>query len=308
MHPYTRGLLDSVPSRNTPRPAARADPRHDAVAAGAGRGAAPSASAARARPSPAATRARRARARAPGRTLRCCNPVAMSAAAAPLLELRGVSKRFVKPPRLRRADRAQARRARRRDRPCTRVDDVSLAVREGEVVGLVGESGCGKSTLGRMVARILEPTAGERFWKGRPLRGVRGARRARRAPRGADDLPGPVRVAQPAHAHRRHRRRGAAWCTGWCTRGERERLRRRHAAARRHGRRAHAPLPAPVLRRAAQPHRHRARARGEAALPGVRRGGGRARRLDPGAGAEPLHPPARGARRSPTSSSATTWA
>ncbi len=39
------------------------------------------------------------------------------------------------------------------------VDDVSLAVREREVVGLVGESGCGKSTLGRIVARILEPTA-----------------------------------------------------------------------------------------------------------------------------------------------------
>jgi peptide/nickel transport system ATP-binding protein len=32
----------------------------------------------------------------------------------------------------------------------------------------VGESGCGKSTLGRIVSRILEPTEGERFWKGRP--------------------------------------------------------------------------------------------------------------------------------------------
>jgi len=43
-------------------------------------------------------------------------------------------------------------------------------VREREVVGLVGESGCGKSTLGRMVARILEPSAGERYWRGRPYR------------------------------------------------------------------------------------------------------------------------------------------
>jgi peptide/nickel transport system ATP-binding protein len=46
------------------------------------------------------------------------------------------------------------------------VDDVSLAVNEREVLGLVGESGCGKSTLGRMVSRILEPTAGERYWRG----------------------------------------------------------------------------------------------------------------------------------------------
>ena len=33
------------------------------------------------------------------------------------------------------------------------------------MVGLVGESGCGKSTLGRMVAGILPPTEGERFWR-----------------------------------------------------------------------------------------------------------------------------------------------
>ena len=93
----------------------------------------------------------------------------MSAQPAPLLELRGISRRFTQRP-----DAAQRLAAvfgaRAPDAVVRAVDDVSLAVREREVVGLVGESGCGKSTLGRMVARILEPTAGERYWRGRPYR------------------------------------------------------------------------------------------------------------------------------------------
>ncbi|MDR2096724.1 MAG: ATP-binding cassette domain-containing protein [Treponema sp.] len=46
------------------------------------------------------------------------------------------------------------------------VDDVSLTIREGETIGLVGESGCGKSTLGRTVLGLYAPTSGEVFFEG----------------------------------------------------------------------------------------------------------------------------------------------
>ncbi len=49
------------------------------------------------------------------------------------------------------------------------VDDVSLAIRKGETVGLVGESGCGKTTFGRVILRLEEPTAGALFFEGENL-------------------------------------------------------------------------------------------------------------------------------------------
>jgi len=45
------------------------------------------------------------------------------------------------------------------------VDDVSVKIHKGEIVALVGESGSGKSTLGRAMVRLIEPTAGEIYYR-----------------------------------------------------------------------------------------------------------------------------------------------
>ncbi len=77
---------------------------------------------------------------------------------APLIRVDGLSKRFqsggglfVRP------------------RAMMAVRDVSLTIRRGEALGVVGESGCGKSTLARLVLRLIEPSAGTVTFDGTEL-------------------------------------------------------------------------------------------------------------------------------------------
>ena len=90
---------------------------------------------------------------------------------APVIEAKNLSKRFIKPVDL--AGRIVSRLGGGEVEEIVHaVDDVSLTVAKGEVVGLVGESGCGKSTLGRMIADLLRATEGQVLFKGRARDGL----------------------------------------------------------------------------------------------------------------------------------------
>ena len=61
----------------------------------------------------------------------------------------------------------------------TLLNNVSLSLAPGELVGLVGPNGAGKTTLLRLLANLLEPASGEIFWENRPVGQLSPAERAR---------------------------------------------------------------------------------------------------------------------------------
>ena len=91
----------------------------------------------------------------------------------PLVEVRDLSRRFSQPTTFTRHIQQWLGQA-GPEKSVKAVDQVNLQIRQGEVLGLVGESGCGKSTLGRLVAGLMPPTQGEVLYRGANIAGLRG--------------------------------------------------------------------------------------------------------------------------------------
>ncbi|MEO6350127.1 MAG: oligopeptide/dipeptide ABC transporter ATP-binding protein [Candidatus Limnocylindrales bacterium] len=82
----------------------------------------------------------------------------------PLVEVRGLEKQFTVRGGILQRTIAQVR----------AVDGVNLTIRRGETLGLVGESGCGKTTVGRLILRLIEPSAGTILFDGTDITKLKG--------------------------------------------------------------------------------------------------------------------------------------
>lgn len=76
------------------------------------------------------------------------------------------------------------------------VDHVSLSVRKGETLGLVGESGCGKSTLGRTILRLIPATEGQVMYNGEDILTYDKKKNVGNAPEAADHFPGSIQLPE----------------------------------------------------------------------------------------------------------------
>jgi peptide/nickel transport system ATP-binding protein/oligopeptide transport system ATP-binding protein len=93
-------------------------------------------------------------------------PVSEPSRAEPLLEVKGLVKHFPI---------ARGVMLRRNVGAVRAVDEIEFEVMRGETFGIVGESGSGKSTTARLIARLLEPTAGEVRFGGRDITALHGS-------------------------------------------------------------------------------------------------------------------------------------
>ncbi|MEY4046177.1 MAG: hypothetical protein RIR19_646, partial [Chloroflexota bacterium] len=91
--------------------------------------------------------------------------VSAKSGTAPILEVRGLAKTFP----------VRAGALQRKVGEVRAVDGIDFAVRRGETLGLVGESGCGKTTVGRLILRLIEPTAGSIVFDGTDITKLSGS-------------------------------------------------------------------------------------------------------------------------------------
>ena len=91
-------------------------------------------------------------------------PGSPAPAAAPLVEVRGLVKHFP----------IRGGILSRQTAVVQAVDGVDFTIARGETLGLVGESGCGKTTVGRVLLRLIDPTAGTIRFEGRDIARVQG--------------------------------------------------------------------------------------------------------------------------------------